>query len=158
MRKVRSFMAITEIDMKNNEPEYAETPVFEHDGKLYVRYEDFSELVSLNAFLAFNAHEEALKKYAEGKAIEYAKQICDLNDLLGVCECSMYKQKKNIRKRGKLIARLQKKLHYCYKTIDLLCRLCALLLQYNDNLNLCMVKTEIPTEILLKIYRYGRSE
>lgn len=158
MRKFNTFMTITEIDMEKNEPIYECIQIFTQDGKDYVTLKDFSKVVVLNAHLALESHEEALKKYAEGKAVEFAKKNLELNGLIGEYNAFIYEQKKNIRKRGKLIARLQKKLHKCYKTIDQLAKLCAILLKDNDNLNLCMVKAEIPTEILLKIRSYGRGE
>lgn len=136
MHKSGCVITTTGIDRITGAGTYKSIPVYSHDNEWYVKKEDFDLLINLNADLCYMTVNKD-----------------------GLCyKVGMFKFKKESRKRGKLIARLQKKLHDCYNTIDQLARLCAILLNDNDNLNLCMVKAEIPTEILLKIRSYGRGE
>jgi hypothetical protein len=90
----------------------------------YVKYKDFKKCANASSTLVKNWRE-------------------DIPYMLGY--------KRQSRKRGKLIARLQKKLHNCYFTIFELQKLCAILLQNDDNFNLCMVKTGLPTYFLMKM-------
>ena len=151
MRRFWKYMAMTELDIKNNNGAYQEIDVFEHGGESYVKLDDFSHVVALNAKLALDMHENALKEYADGKYLELEKRYDNLCERMSLYMQDTYEAKKQSRKRGKLIARLQKKLHNCYFTIFELQKLCAILLQNDGNFNLCMVKTGLPTYFLMKM-------
>lgn len=97
-------------------------------GEMYVKYKNFRKCAGASATLVKNWRKQV--PHLTGRMIYY---------------------KRKARKRGRLIARLQKKLHNCYYTIFELQKLCAILLQNDDNFNLCMVKTGLPTYFLLKM-------
>lgn len=96
MRKAGCVITTTGIDRITGASIYKSIPVYNNDNEWYVKKEDFDLLINLTADLCY--------------------MTVNKN---GVCyKFDMLKFKKESRKRGKLIARLQKKLHDCYKTID----------------------------------------
>lgn len=143
-------VTISGFDFECYKTKFKNTEVFEHDGEYYVKYNDFSELSSMLATLLNDSQNESIK-YARRCNKFLLAELDDARIENEINNKKAVKYKRQARKRGKLIARLQKKLHNCYFTIFELQKLCAILLQNDDNFNLCMVKTGLPTYFLMKM-------
>lgn len=128
MRKAGYHIFYSECNERNELNMDSAEVYIDDKGERYVAYTDFAKCANASAILVENWRKQV--PHVIGRMIHYKRQA---------------------RKRGKLIARLQKKLHNCYFTIFELQKLCAILLQNDDNFNLCMVKTGLPTYFLMKM-------
>lgn len=105
MRKAGFVIVTVGINRITGDAISKSIPVYNHDNEWYVKKEDLNLLINLTSDLCNTTEKfkcwwkEAIKE-------------------LRTAEANEKKWSKKAHRRGRLIARLQRKLHDCYKTID----------------------------------------